>query len=331
MAVAVAFNADSHRKLHLNPHELAAEDEVRDTAEEVAAILGADLVGVGDDLNAALDVLRSYELVFNLCEGVLGNPRFEMHFALALEMLGIPFTGCDPVAVALCIDKPRVKKLLRAAGLPAPEGRSVSSTDELEELLSMPRGEGSEWIVKPAFEDAGIGIDETSVAQSSDQLRTACMHVLEHYRQPALVERFITGAEYNVAIYEGRVLPPGEVVFDPRLAPRSRVVGWKAKWASGSFEDLATVSRVPALLDPADAAQIQKICFDAWQLLGIGGYCRFDLRRDETTGETFIIDVNPQPDIGRGTGFRKALDAAGTSFPDFLQTLMMAARRRRQR
>ena len=118
--LAVAFNDDLHRKPHLNDVERLGEAEVLDTATEIAELLGADLVPVRDDVPAALHLLRQYDAVINLCEGVLGNPRFEMNFGLALEMAGVVFTGCDPLATALCIDKLRVKRLLVAAGIPMP-------------------------------------------------------------------------------------------------------------------------------------------------------------------------------------------------------------------
>lgn len=308
--VAVAFNDDLHRKPHLNETERLGEAEVLDTAIEVAELLGADLIAVRDDVPAALRTLQRYDAVFNLCEGVLGNPRFEMNFALALEMAGIAFTGCDPLAAALCIDKLRAKKLLAAAGIPVPRANVLPA------------------IVKPSTEDAGIGIDASSIVRTADELAAKVREVEATYAQPALVEEFIDGREFNQALFLGKPLPPGEVVFADELAPHERVVGWKAKWAVGSREDLSTVNRTPAEIDDATRERIAAICMQAERTLGIGGYCRFDLRQAQT-GELFLVDVNPNPDIGRGTGYRKALDAAGIAFSDFLRTLIMAARQRR--
>jgi len=134
------------------------------------------------------------------------------------------------------------------------------------------------------------------------------MYVVSTYQQPALVEEFIDGHELNQALFYGRdgivVLPPGEIVFDEALAANERVVGWKAKWSADSTEGLCT--RAANVLSP-------------------GGYCRFDVRR-RPSGELSILDVNPNPDIGRDTGFRKALAAAHVEFADFLNQLMIAAR-----
>ena len=308
--IAVAFNDDLHRKPHLNETERLGEAEVLDTAIEVAELLGADLIAVRDDLPAALRALQRYDVVFNLCEGVLGNPRFEMNFALALEMAGVAFTGCDPLATALCIDKLRAKNLLAAAGIPVPRANVLPA------------------IVKPSTEDAGIGIDASSIVRTAEELAFKVREIEATYAQPALVEEFIDGREFNQALLLGRPLPPGEVLFADELAPHERVVGWKAKWAAGSREDRATVNRTPADVDDATRERIAAICTAAERTLGIGGYCRFDLRQSRS-GELFLVDVNPNPDIGRGTGYRKALDAAGIAFSDFLRTLIMAARLRR--
>jgi len=308
--LAVAFNDDLHRKPHLNDIERLGEAEVLDTANEIAELLGAELVPVRDDIPAVLRLLRQYDTVINLCEGVLGNPRFEMNFALALEMAGIAFTGCDPLATALCIDKLRAKSLLVAAGIPMPRANVLPA------------------IVKPSREDAGIGIDASSIVRTPAERDAKVREIEAAYGQPALVEEFIDGREFNQSMFLGDPLPPGEVLFGGELAPHERVVGWKAKWAAGSREDLATVNRTPADLDDATREQIATICRAAEGVLGIGGYCRFDLRQADG-GELFLVDVNPNPDIGRDTGYRKALDAAGIAFSDFLRTLIMAARLRR--
>ncbi|MCU1230475.1 MAG: D-alanine--D-alanine ligase [Acidobacteria bacterium] len=311
--IAVAYNDDAERKTHLNEVERLGEIEVIETAHEIASILGATLVAV-KDVRAALETLRGFDVVVDLCEGVAGNPRFEMHFALALEMLGVAHTSCDPIALGACTDKALVKRLLRTAGLPVPRTRDD--------------GGRFPFIVKPSLEDAGIGIDTSSVVHTNEQLEARVRHVIDTYSQPALVEEFIDGRELNQSLFLGRALPPGEVVFSSDLAPHERVVGWKAKWASGSREDLGTVNRTPADIDDETKARLADLCTRAATLLGIDMYARFDLRQ-ASDGSLYIVDINCNPDLGKGSGFRKALDAAGVSFPDFLNALIMSASTRR--
>jgi D-alanine-D-alanine ligase len=314
MKIAVAYNDDLHLKPHLNEMEKLGEAEVIDTAREIAEVLDAQLVAVKNDVAASLIELRGYDVVINLCEGVLGHPNWEKNFALGLEMLGIRHTSCEPIALGICTDKRLVKRILLASGIPTPRFWHAE--------------EGGSWIVKPSREDAGIGIDAASVVSSTAEIEARVKYVEETYRQPALVEEFIDGRELNQAIYFSAtgavVLPPGEIVFDDGLAINERVVGWKAKWASGSREDRGACNRTPALIDDKTRDELKEVCLRAASILGLSGYMRFDVRQSQA-GQLFIVDINPNPDIGRGSGFRKALDAAGIAFADFLNALIMAA------
>jgi D-alanine-D-alanine ligase len=314
MKIAVAYNDDLHRKAHLNETEKLGEAEVIDTAREIAELLDTKLVAVKDDITASLLELKTYDVVVNLCEGVLGHPNWEKNFALGLEMLGIRHTSCEPIAIGICTDKKLVKRILLASGISTPRFWHAE--------------EGGTWIVKPSREDAGIGIDEASVVSSTADIEARAKYIEQTYRQPALVEEFIDGRELNQAIYFSTtgavVLPPGEIVFDEDLASNERVVGWKAKWASGSREDRGTRNRTPALIDDTTRDELREICLRASSILGLSGYVRFDVRQS-LAGELFIVDINPNPDIGRGSGFRKALDAAGIAFADLLNALIMAA------
>jgi D-alanine-D-alanine ligase len=334
--IVVAYNDDVALKTHLNEIERIGEEEVADTAKEIAEVTGGTLLPVRK-VKDAIDHLRrdKPDIVINLCEGVQGNPRWEMHFALALEMLGLPFTGCDPVAVGICGDKWMTKQLLTVAGVATPRGYLVSRFENrnsrfagLDGRISNLESRISTWIVKPSREDAGIGIDAASVCATKDQITSRCAEVIETYRQPALVEEFIDGREINQALYYGPdgivVLPPGEIVFAEQLAAHERVVGWKAKWSAGSAEDRATVNRTPGVMDDTIRRDVADMCTKAANVLSLHGYCRFDLRQ-RPTGELCIIDINPNPDIGRNTGFRKALSAAGIAFDEFLRQLMIAA------
>lgn len=325
MKPVVVYNDDAAFKSHLTEFEILGELDVTSAALEVAEITGATVVPVRSSIPDALRELQRLgpDVVFDFCEGVLGVARWEMNFALALEMLGFPFTGCDPTATAICTDKGFVKRLLLTAGLPAPRGFTVAPGEAVPvDSIGFPV------IVKPNGEDAGIGIEAAAVCRTVQELENRVRWVNEHYQQTALVEEFIDGAELNQSLYYRRgeivTLPPGEIVFANALAPEERVVGWKAKWATGSEEDLATSSRTPAQIDDSTRAELASLCVAAAEMLDLEGYARFDVRQ-RASGELLIVDINPNPDISRNTGFRKALDAAGIPFPDFLQELMIEA------
>lgn len=344
MKIAITYNADTHLKPHLNETERLGEDEVAESARDVFAALSEHhecvLFPVGDCIAAALLEIRAFapDVVFNLCEGVLGRTRWEAHFVLALDLLGIPYCGCDAVTIALTQDKGFIKQLLRQIGAPTPEGFSaVPGSPEgpilaqVEQMLA--RAASGRLIVKPSREDGGIGVDTTSVVHDPATALERCRDIWTVYQQPALVETFIDGKEYNLALYSSRggvvTLPPGEIVFAPGLRPEERVVGWKAKWDLGSVEDLSTESRIVRDMDPTLYAEITATCRHVAAMMGMSGYCRFDLRQGPD-GRINIIDINANPDIGPGSGFRKALAAADIRFEDFLAELINARLRSRR-
>lgn len=339
MRIAITYNADTHLKPHLNDVERLGEDEVAESARDVYAALSGShhcaLLPIGDCITSGLQAIRDYEpdLVFNLCEGVLGRTRWEAHFVLALDLLGIPYCGCDAVTIALCQDKGFIKQFLRQIGVATPPGFTLAAgcpegqaLRDIEAVLAASRT--GRVIVKPVLEDGGIGVDAESVVRDAEAALARARAIWTNYQQPALVETFVDGPEYNLALYHAGArglvaLPPGQIYFSAGLTPEQRVVGWKAKWDIGSQEDLQTESRIVRNIDPTLHAEILQTCTRAATMLGMTGYCRFDLRQGDD-GRIYVIDVNANPDIGPGSGFRKALAAAEIPFTSFLEQLIAA-------
>lgn len=335
--VAVVFNADTHLKRHLSEIEQIGEAESEGSARSIAEVLRqrheCEVIPVGESVLEAVKELQRFkpDFVFNLCESVLGRTDWEANFAHLLESLGYPTSGCDPVSISLCHDKILLKRLFVAASLPAPSGFGFTGS-ESRSLISkaiaalLEKSGTHRVMVKPSREDGGLGVDAASVCHSVDEALSRSRWVTETYRQPALIEEFVEGREFNQSLFwgpEGVVaLPPGEILFDSELGEDERIVGWKAKWAEGSREDLGTRS-VTATLDGKTIASIRTLSLRAASLLGLSGYCRFDLRQ-RSSGQIVILDVNPNPDIGGDSGFRKALAAADIAFIDFLDQLIAA-------
>lgn len=339
MKIAITYNADSDAKpiLHgvLRPETHAVAGSAQDVFAALSRSHECALFPLTDTV-ATLRAVRAYapDVVFNLCEGVLGHSGWDAHFVLALELLGIPCAGCDAVSIALTQDKAMMKGLLRRIGTPTPDGLvaapgcdEASLRADITALLA--RSSSGRVIVKPSREDAGVGVDATSVAADPDAALARCRALWSALGQPALVETFLGGAEYNLALYAGRgglvTLPPGQIVFASSLDPHHRVVGWRAKWDVGSPEDLATVSCIVREMPPALSAAITSTCRHVASTLGLTGYCRFDLREDDD-GRLHVLDINANPDIGAGSGLRKALAAAGLGFDEFLAELIAARR-----
>src|SRR5262249_53395506 len=139
-----------------------------------------------------------------------------------------------------------------------------------------------------------------------------------------LVERFVVGREFNVAIVdfgEPQALPVAEIEFRGAGEPGYQIVTYEAKWATGSEADRSTPSRCPARIDQATSDRIARLALDVWRLSGCRGYARVDMRMD-ADGGLWVLEVNANPDIGPGTGFRKALVAAELPFEAFVEKLV---------
>ncbi len=263
------------------------------------------------------------DAVVNLCEGLAGDARHEMHVAALWELAGIPYTGSPPLALGLSQDKATVKRLLESAGIPTPKWALCETVPDAAPI-AFPA------IVKPAREDASLGIGSASVVRDLSALRRAVADLLERYRQPALVERFVPGREFNAAILGNdppRLLPLAEIDFSglPQGAPA--IVGYEAKWLPDHPLYRGTPAVCPASVSPELTARIAETALGAWALTGGRDYGRVDLRV-APDDRIFVLEVNLNPDTSPDAGFARAAAAAGISSPDFFRDLVRWARER---
>ena len=256
------------------------------------------------------------DVVFNLCEGFGELSSGEYCVAGLLELLGLPFTGSGPFALALALDKPTAKRLFVSAGVPTPAFAVWHNGSPLPQL-TFPA------ILKLAGEDSSLGITAANVVHDAAALHNRAEALATEYRVPVLVEEYVEGREFMVALLDGKPLVLEEIVF----SVEPRIVGYEAKWATGSPEDLGT----RAVFKPTVPADAQERMFDlamqACDLIGVRDYARVDFRMNER-GEPFVLEVNPNPDITPGAGYRGALEAAGISFEDFVGRVIANAIRR---
>ncbi len=330
--IAVLHNVDYEDSLPETDPAWAARAEVGRVAEAVAAALteaghDAQVVAVDGDLASLRDTLVELDAdcVFNLCESMVGDARLESALPLLLELLGIPFTGSPPEALSFGLRKDRVKQRLEAAGIPTPAGRVLVRPDDPCDL-SFPL------IVKPVREDGSVGIWSTSVVRDVAALRRAVDAVVTSLRQPCLVEEFVDGREFNVALLghpTPRVLPLSEIDFTGLPADAPRIVSYDAKWSSGSVDDLGTVPVLHPSLPGAVAARVRRVATEAFRAVGVRDYGRVDVRL-ATTGVPYVVDVNPNCDLSPNAGMARAAAAVGIDYGALVGLLVRYALRRRR-
>ncbi len=258
--------------------------------------------------------------VFNLCETFCGDAKLQTITTRILEEMNIPYTGSSGNAIDLTTDKTRTKQALESRGIPTPRFRIFSSAKEASaEGLRFPL------IVKPNFEDGSVGIEKDSVVSTTQQLRKKVSHVIENYRQPAIVEEYIDGRELNVAVFinngSTEVLPISEIVFLDYPQGIPKVTSYTAKWIQDSEEYKKTVGVCPSQLPEEVAEKVRSIAHDCIKTVGCRDYARVDMRLD-SKNKPYVIEVNANPDISPGEGFMRSFSCTGRNYEDFVRSVL---------
>lgn len=260
-------------------------------------------------------------IAFNLVETLTGRGSLIHLVPAVLDALRLPYTGAGAEAMMLTSNKVLAKKWLSASGLPTPLWFSPVEIDE------HPRIEGS-WVVKSVWEHASVGLDEDSVIPEAnlDTLRTEMENRRASLGGACFAEAFIEGREFNLSLLAGEngpeVLPPAEIRFDAYPAGKVRIVGYRSKWAEGSFE----FNNTPRSFEfPATDAplidRLKGLALQCWRSFDLHGYARVDFRVDPA-GRPWILEVNANPCLSPDAGFAAATLQAGMSFPEVLKRII---------
>jgi D-alanine-D-alanine ligase len=260
--------------------------------------------------------LQKFDLVFNLCEGINGHARYEDWVLGALELTGVPFTGCRASAVTLCHRKHVANTLLDRSGVPVPPFA-------LARRNSLPDGLRYPVIVKPSGEDASVGIDGGAVCEGPQALRARLATLGEHFAE-LLVQEYVAGREFNVGFLGSEMLPLSEISFAKMPPGAWPIVSYAAKWSEESPEYLGTEPVCPATVDDTLAARLAEAARAAWSALGGEGYGRVDLRVTED-GRPWVLEVNPNPDISGDAGFARMARARGWDYDALVSTVVAEA------
>jgi len=266
---------------------------------------------------------------FNIAEGLYGPSR-ESQIPAVLEMMQIPYLGSDPLTLGICLDKSRAKEVLAFHRIPSAPFAVVSSMEECARVgLQLPA------IVKPLHEGSSKGVYDSCVVRTRGELRREVEAVLTTYGEPALVEEFLAGREFTVAILgngpEARVLPIVEINFDALPAGANPIYSYEAKWLWDTVEDPLDIYHCPAPLDGRLSAQIEELCLKTYRILRCRDWTRIDVRLD-SSGVPHVLEVNPLPGIlprpEDNSCFPKAARAAGMSYDQLINSVLDIALRR---
>jgi D-alanine-D-alanine ligase len=312
-------------------HDRFAEWDAPATIDAVAAALARAgtviRLEANEEFPARLRQSRP-DIVFNIAEGLHG-PNREAHVPAICEFLGIPHTASDPLTLALAHHKARAKQVFAAHGVATPAW-CVAQPDAPAALP----GDGP-WIVKPVHEGSSMGIAENALCHDAHAVAERVRAIDEQYAQPALVEVFLSGREFTVAIIgngaEAHALPIVEIALSALPAGAAPIYGYEAKWLWDVPEQPLPIFACPADVDDALARTIEDTALRAYAALGCRDWARVDVRLD-TAGAPHVLEINPLPGIlpdpRQNSCFPKAARAAGLDYDTLILSVLDAALRR---
>jgi D-alanine-D-alanine ligase len=312
------------------PGDLGGTADLRIMIRHLARALrstGCEVVTLSlhDDLLGFQRRLRRIEpdVVFNQYEDVVHGASYEMRVAATVRMMGYPMTGSPALALGLHRDKYMAASLFQGVGIPIPPQTSL-----LERIGDIDQ---RKWqfpvIVQASREHAGVGLDRQSVVASKRALRERVANVIRTFRQPALVQSFLPGREFNVSLIGGRriqVLPLAEVDYSLLPPAIPWIMSYAAKFIESSAEYRATSVICPAVVQAELAREIGAIALRAFRAVGGWGYGRVDMRLD-SRGSPRVLEVNCNPCLEEGVALARSALAAGIGYPQLLRLIIKAA------
>jgi D-alanine-D-alanine ligase len=279
------------------------------------------VLGINDNLGGIRPTVGLFKphIVFNLMEAFAGVTTFDQNVVSYLELLGLPYTGCNPRGLILARDKALSKKLLAYHRIRVPEftvvrpGRKVS----LPKRLTFPL------IVKSLFFEASTGISQASVVENHEQLARRVTFIHDKLGTAAIVEQFIDGRELYVGVIGNErldVLPPWEMSFAQMPDNRWKIATERVKWST-QYQKKNGIMTDRAKLDGATIERMQRMAKRAYRALDLSGYARIDVRMDED-GQLYILEANPNPNMAYGEDFSESAEAQGISYERLLDRII---------
>lgn len=235
-----------------------------------------------------------------------------------LEMIGVPFSGSGHASCAIAMDKTASKALFRMKGIPTPGGIEVVQGAGVREVMEDPGftpllERCGKLVVKPCCAGSTVGV---SILEGTDRLTEALDDAFA-INPRALVEEYIPGRELTVTISERDGVPYCLPIIE--IQPVAGFYDYSSKYTPGMSEYL-----IPAPLSDATTKAVESASLDAYAALGCASYGRVDLRLDDE-GCPYVLEVNTVPGMTASSLVPKAAAAAGLSFSDFLEEVVLSS------
>ena len=279
------------------------------------------VLGLHDELGSIRPTAGHFKphIVFNLMEAFAGVTTFDQNVVSYLELLRLPYTGCNPRGLILARDKALSKKLLAYHRIRVPEFTVIRRRRKtlLPKRLHFPL------IVKSLFFEASTGISQASVVENEDQLARRVQFVHDSLGTAAIVEQFVDGRELYIGVVGNErldVFPVWEMSFDRMPDNRWKIATERVKWST-QYQKKHGIMTDRARVDPLLMEQMQRIARRSYRALDLSGYARIDFRMDEE-GRMFVLEANPNPNLAYGEDFAESAEVAAVSYERLLERII---------
>lgn len=282
------------------------------------------VVTVHDELQPMRKAIEEWRphIAFNLLEDFAGDGALDFYVASYLDMVGIPFTGCNPRGMMLARDKALSKKILHYHRIKVPEFRIFPYDKKIkpQKLNRLPYP----MIVKSNIEQGSVGISQASYVTNEKDLLNRIGQLHQMTRGDAIAEQYIDGRELYVGILGNErleVLPIRELRFDDKATQEQRIATYKVKWNDRYRDKIGFKYGFAKGMQNGVQTRIEKLAKRIYRKLLLSGYARLDLRMD-ANGDIYVLEANPNAAITHNDDLAMAAKKAGYRFEQFIQRLL---------
>ena len=279
-------------------------------------------LGVHDELRPIRDEIEGWKphVVFTLLEQFQGEVIYDQNVVSYLELMRVPYTGCNPRGLMLARGKDLSKTLVHYHRIPVP----AFAVFPLHRKVRRPKRLALPLIVKSLSEDSSWGISQASVVDTDEKLAERVAFIHERIGTAAIAEQFIAGRELYVGVLGNdrlRVLPVWELKFGSMTEGSWAIATEKVKH-DPLYQKRVGIADGPAKdLAPELCARIQRMAKRVYRTLQLDGYARVDFRLS-VDGIPYFLEVNPNPEIAQSQEFATAAKHDGLAYPDLLHRIL---------
>ena len=281
-------------------------------------------LGVQEEIKPVRDEIESFkpQVVYTLLEEFHYTSAFDQHIASYLELMKVPYTGCNPRGLILARGKDLSKTLVHHRRIAVP----AFAVFPMRRKVKRPARLALPLIVKSLSEDGSVGISQASIVDTDEQLAERVAFVHERLETAAIAEQYIEGRELYVGVLGNnrlQVLPVWELKFGNLGGGQGarQIATKKAKHDPGYQERVGIVDGPADDLAPEVYARIQRTAKRIYKILGLDGYARIDFRLS-ADGTPYFIEANPNPEIAKSQEFATAAKHDGMDYPALLHRIL---------